>query len=110
MNRQIAGWGLGFFVTSVGAALLLAASLHPTLHVEPESHPAPRDPANVSDVELDLILNKIRGGDLHAMNDDLDSARKEWAEARRLGVGLWPIHEGLGDSYARANLHAEAIA
>src|SRR5207244_3878949 len=34
---------------------------------------------------------------------------RAWQEARRMGEGLWPIHEGLADSYARAKLYDDAL-
>jgi tetratricopeptide (TPR) repeat protein len=71
--------------------------------------PARRDPATVGDVELELILNKVREGDLRSMRDDAEGARRAWQEARRLGKGLWPVHEGLGDSFARAKRHDDAV-
>ncbi len=63
----------------------------------------------MSDIELELILNRIREGDLRALLKDLDGARRAWGEARRMGEGLWPIHEGLADSYARARLPDDAL-
>ena len=113
MRRQIFRWGAAFAFTSLLATLMILSVLR-----EPEAAPVktlieppidPRDPAEVSDVEVELILNKIREGDLHAMKEDLPAARKAWAEARRMGQGLWPIHEGLADSFARAELHDEAL-
>jgi tetratricopeptide (TPR) repeat protein len=40
---------------------------------------------------------------------DQAQARRAWDEARHLGEGLWPIHEGLGDSYTRQKHYLEAI-
>ncbi len=107
MRAKLVGWGIGFVAswTMAGAMLLSTCST-------PPSAPAPvppRDPAKVSDVELELILNKVREGDLRALGNEMEAARRAWQEARRMGEGLWPIHEGLGDSFARAKLYDEAI-
>jgi tetratricopeptide (TPR) repeat protein len=106
MSRQTAGWSVGFAATAAMAGLLLLATCRAggeALSV------AKRDPAGVTDVELELILNKIREGDLRSIRGDASGATSAWGEARRLGEGLWPIHEGLGDSYARAKRYDDAI-
>ncbi|HXX93606.1 MAG TPA: tetratricopeptide repeat protein, partial [Planctomycetota bacterium] len=106
MRRSIIGWGVGFVASGILAISLLLAILK-------ESPPAEavvaRDPSKLTEVELELILNRIREGDLRAVQNDLPGARRAWSEARRLGEGLWPIHEGLGDSYARARLWDDAL-
>jgi tetratricopeptide (TPR) repeat protein len=106
MKRSVVGWGIGFVASGALAALLLLAVLR-------ESTPAEavvgRDPSKVSEVELELILNRIREGDLRAVQNDLEGAKRSWREARRMGEGLWPIHEGLGDSYARARQWDDAL-
>lgn len=106
MNRKTLGWGVGFAASVALAAMLLVASLR---SAPPAEAVARRDAAKVSDIELELILNRIREGDLRALQKDLDGARRAWGEARRMGEGLWPIHEGLADSYARARLHDDAL-
>ena len=102
-------WAMAFVATStLSASLVVSAARVPTPEVEETV--AKRDPATVTDIELELILNKIREGDLLAQKRDVVGSRRAWQEARRLGEGLWPIHEGLGDSYARAKLFDEALA
>jgi len=102
--RPILAWSLAFAASATGAALMLSATAGAP---EPDIIVA-RDPAAVPDVELKLVVNKIREGDLLALKGDLPSARRAWAAARELGRGLWPAHEGLADSHARAKLHADA--
>jgi tetratricopeptide (TPR) repeat protein len=106
MKRSVISWGIGFLATGLLAISLLLAVLK-------ESAPAEavvaRDPTKVTEVELELILNRIREGDLRAVQNDLEGAKRAWHEARRMGEGLWPIHEGLGDSYARAKLWEDAL-
>ncbi len=63
----------------------------------------------MTDVEIDLIVNKIREGDLLAIKEDKEGADAAWAEARRRGRGLWPVHEGLGDSLARFEKYGGAL-
>jgi tetratricopeptide (TPR) repeat protein len=108
MSGQTIRWGMAFIATSAlsGSLLLSAAKAPAPVEIE---RVAKRDPASVSDVELELLLNKIREGDLLSQKGDGDGARRAWEESRRLGEGLWPIHEGLGDSYARAQLHQDAL-
>ncbi|HVE41135.1 MAG TPA: tetratricopeptide repeat protein [Planctomycetota bacterium] len=108
MSGQTIRWGLAFAATTaLSASLLLSATHAPA----PEAFEpvAKRDPASVGDVERELMLNKIREGDLLSQKKDLVGARRAWHEARRMGEGLWPIHEGLGDSYARARLFDDAL-
>jgi tetratricopeptide (TPR) repeat protein len=108
MSGQTFRWGLAFAATlAVAAAVTASAASAPRT---PAEEPVPtRDPSAVSPVELELILNKIREGDLLALKKDDAGARRAWREARRLGEGLWPIHEGLGDSYVRAKMFEEAL-
>lgn len=106
MRRQIVGWSIAFVLTSAAAALVSVSACR-DVRVAPA--PPPRDPAELSDIEVELILNRIREGDLHALRGDIESARHAWAKARRMGEGLWPIHEGLGDSLARVDRHREAV-
>lgn len=94
MIGPIFRWALAFACTSSFAAVLLL--------------PGP-PPGGLSDVDLELVLHSIREGDLHALKGDLASARVAWAAARERGEGIWPVHEGLADSYARAKLHDEAL-
>lgn len=109
MNLEKAGWSVGFLATSAMAAVLLISSSRSKPATALAPPPEKRDPAMVSEVELELILNKIREGDLRHLQKDGEGARRSWDEARRLGGGLWPIHEGLGDSFARAKLFDDAI-
>ena len=106
MKRKIFGWGVGFGLSVTMAAVLLLSAIRAPA---PAEAVARRDASKVSDVELELILNKIREGDLKALQKDLDGAKRAWKEARRMGGGLWPIHEGLADSYARAKLFDDAL-
>lgn len=106
MKKQIVGWGVGFLATGTMAAMLLVSTFRTA---PPAEAVVKRDASKVSDVELELILNKIREGDLLALKKDLEGAKNSWKEARRMGAGLWPIHEGLGDSYARSKLHDDAL-
>jgi tetratricopeptide (TPR) repeat protein len=108
MKGQVVRWSVAFAGTSAMAALLLVSTFRTPGPAAAESIRR-RDPAKVSDVELELILNKLREGDLRAVKGELEAARKAWGEARREGEGLWPIHEGLGDSYARVKLFEEAL-
>src|SRR5258706_15082961 len=105
MKRSVVGWGIGFAASGLLAGSLLLALLK-------ESTPAEaivaRDPSKVTGVELELILNRIREGDLRAVQNDLEGAKRAWRDARRMSEGLWPLHEGLGDSYARAKLWDDA--
>jgi tetratricopeptide (TPR) repeat protein len=108
MSGQTIRWAMAFAATTaLSGSLLLSASKAPA-PVEIE-RVATRDSASVSDVELELILNKIREGDLLSQKGDGVGAKHAWEGARRLGEGLWPIHEGLGDSYARAKLYGDAL-
>jgi tetratricopeptide (TPR) repeat protein len=104
----VARWSAAFLATSAMASMLALSTCQSPAPVEAKPVVA-RDPSKVSEVEVELILNKIHEGDLHAVKGDLVQARRAWDEARRLGEGLWPIHEGLGDSYSRQKLHREAI-
>jgi tetratricopeptide (TPR) repeat protein len=108
MSGQTIRWGMAFAATTaLSASLLLSAGRAPALLVVEAV--AKRDPASVPDVELELILNKVREGDLLSQKGDAAGSARAWQEARRLGEGLWPIHEGLGDSYARAKRFDDAL-
>jgi hypothetical protein len=108
MTGQTIRWGMAFVATAtLSASIVLSAAKMPAPMAAETV--AKRDPASVADVELELILNKIREGDLLAQKSDAAGSKRAWQEARRLGAGLWPIHEGLGDSYARAKLHDDAL-
>jgi tetratricopeptide (TPR) repeat protein len=106
MTGQTIRWALAFAVTAAIAAAITAAAAS-----APPAEPGvpTRDPAGVSSIELELILNKIREADLLALKRDDEGAQRAWREARRRGEGLWPIHEGLGDSYSRAKRYADAL-
>jgi tetratricopeptide (TPR) repeat protein len=109
MSGQIFRWGMAFAATAtLSASILLSAAKAPA-PAAAETTVAKRDPATVTDLELELILNKIREGDLLAQKNDAAGSRRAWQEARRLGEGLWPIHEGLADSFARAKLYDDAL-
>ena len=109
MNGQTVRWAMAFIATATLSVSLVVAAVKAPAPAAPEPV-AKRDPASVSDVELELLLNKIREGDLLAQKQDVLGSRRAWQEARRLGEGLWPIHEGLGDSYARAKHFDDALA
>lgn len=106
MSAQTLRWALAFVATAAIAAAITASAA--SAPARDESVPA-RDPAALGAVELELILHKIREGDLLAIKKDMEGAGRAWAQARRQGEGLWPIHEGLGDSYARAKLVEPAL-
>lgn len=106
MNKTT--WLVAFLITSSAAAALGVATYR-RWNDERTKPPAPRSIDTVSDVELNLMLNKIREGDLHAIKGDLDAAKRAWADASRQGDGLWQIHEGVGDSYYRAGLAEDAV-
>lgn len=106
MTGQTFRWAMAFAATAAIAAAIFGAAVSAP---SAEAVVPTRDPAGVSSIELELILNKIREGDLLALKKDDEGARRAWREARRQGEGLWPIHEGLGDSYARASLHHAAL-
>jgi tetratricopeptide (TPR) repeat protein len=109
MSGQIFRWGMAFAATAtLSASILVTAAKAPPPPVA-EATVAKRDPATVGDLELELILNKIREGDLLSQKNDAAAAKRAWQEARRLGEGLWPIHEGLADSFARAKLFDDAL-
>jgi tetratricopeptide (TPR) repeat protein len=109
MSSQQARWTVAFLVASIIATVLLFSALR-SQPATVENRPfLKRDPAKVEGVELELILNKIREGDLRHLKNDVQGARRSWDEARRLGEGLWPIHEGLGDSFLRAKLYDDAL-
>ncbi|HVR86130.1 MAG TPA: hypothetical protein VMU54_17540, partial [Planctomycetota bacterium] len=106
MTGQTIRWALSFAATAgIAAAITAAAASAPPGEAEVPK----RNPADVSSIELELILNKIREGDLLALKKDGQGAERAWHAARRQGEGLWPIHEGLGDSYSRAKLYGDAL-
>ena len=109
MKGQIAAWSLALVACLTTAVALAVPALRPPPAAPPSPSPR-RDPPKLSDLEIELLILRIREGDLRAMKGDLEGARKVWLEARGMGEGLWPIREGLGDSYVRAKLHEEAIA
>lgn len=108
MRRQIVGWSFACALTTALAAAFLVSAVRAPAPLAGQAV-AGRDPAKLSEIEVELILNKIREGDLRALNKEMPAALAAWKEARRLGEGLWPIHEGLGDSFARAKLYEEAV-
>ena len=108
MSGQMFRWAGAFTATAALAGSLLVSAVQVPVPVVAESV-VRRDPAAVSPIELELILNKIREGDLLSMKKDLAGAQQAWKTARQMGAGLWPIHEGLGDSYARAKLYDDAL-
>lgn len=100
-----ASWLVAFLVASAAAGTLLVS----------DRMPAPpavvsRDPAKLAAVDAELILNRIREGDLRAIKGDRDGARALWKEAIRQGTGYWPLHEAVGDSLARHGFETEAAA
>ena len=103
MNAPLRLWACAFLVTTLMAAGLLLAAVHPA-----PTPVVPRDPAKLAAVDAELLLNRIREGDLVAIKGDLDAARALWRAARDKGAGYWPIHEALGDSFARHRLDGEA--
>ncbi|RPH36358.1 MAG: hypothetical protein EHM91_16130, partial [Planctomycetota bacterium] len=108
MTGQTIRWAMAFAATAtLSGSIVLSAARSPEPVVVPTVEK--RDPASVTDIELELILNKIREGDLLSQKSDVVGAKRAWDEARRMGEGLWPIHEGLGDSYARAKLTTDAL-
>ncbi len=104
MNRTVA-WGVAFVASSIGAATMLYTATH---EPRPAEKIAVRNAREVSDIDLQLIVGKIREGDLMALKRDLAGAKIAWEKARAMGQGLWPVHVGLGDSYARNAMAAEA--
>lgn len=102
MNATLS-WLLAFLLTSITALTLLVGD-----RSAPREPVAARDPAKLSEIEAELILNRIREGDLVAIKGDLEQARGLWRAAREKGDGYWPIHEAIGDSFARHGLDAEA--
>jgi tetratricopeptide (TPR) repeat protein len=104
MRRRIVGWWVAFAVTALAAASLFLMFLK-----GPAPAAAKEEAPKLSDVEEELVLNKIREGDLQAIRGDMGAARLAWDEARRKGAGYWPIHEGLGDSLARMKLYDDAV-
>jgi len=101
------GWALALLMAASASGALGLATVRRWTR-EPAALPARRDPRTLPDVDLRLILSKIREGDLLAIRGDLAGARRAWTEARRRGEGIWQIHEGIGDSLARVALRDEA--
>jgi Flp pilus assembly protein TadD len=106
--KRLLAWAAAAALSSAGAFLMLSSALRDARAHESVDVVVPRDASKIQPAELELIAIKIREGDLLAVRKDLLSARRAWAEARTLGRGLWPAHEGLADSYARNKLHADA--
>jgi tetratricopeptide (TPR) repeat protein len=109
MSGQAFRWAMAFVATATLSASLVVSAAKAPMPAAAETIDR-RDPSTVTDVELELLLNKIREGDLLSQKKDVAGAKRAWREARRLGEGLWPIHEGLGDSYARVRLFDEALS
>ncbi|HZL71108.1 MAG TPA: tetratricopeptide repeat protein [Planctomycetota bacterium] len=103
--NPVASWLLAFLLTSVTALTLLMGERRATREPAP-----PRDAATLAEVDAELILNRIREGDLVAIKGDLNGAKTLWKAAREKGVGYWPIHEALAESMARNGLDLEADA
>jgi tetratricopeptide (TPR) repeat protein len=99
---KIGRWVLAFTASSALAAAMVAATL-------PSENVRPRSAAELTDVEIDLLITRLRQGDLLAIRKDLQGARRAWDAVRRQGAGIWTVHEGLGDSLRRAGLGAEAL-
>jgi len=103
VNAPLRLWAFAFLVTTLMAGALLVAAVHPA-----PAPVVPRDPAKLAAVDAELLLNRIREGDLVAIKGDVDAARGLWDAARKKGAGYWPIHEAVGDSFARHRLDEEA--
>ena len=103
MNASIRFWTFAFLLSTLLAAGFLLAARHPA-----PVPLVPRDPAKLKPIDAELLLHRIREGDLVAMRGDLGTARIHWKAARAAGEGYWPVHEALGDSYARYRLESEA--
>src|SRR5947208_3094568 len=110
MSGQTVRWSMAFAATAALSATLVLSAARAPAPVADAATVAKRDPSTVSEIELELILNKIREGDLLSQKNDAAGSARAWQEARRLGEGLWPIHEGLGDSFARAKRFDDALA
>ena len=102
--NPVAPWMVAFVLLMGTALTLLVGERKPPVNV------VSRDPAQLSEVDSALILNRIREGDLIAIKGDLEGAKAEWRKARDKGAGYWPIHEAIGDSLARHALDTEADA
>jgi tetratricopeptide (TPR) repeat protein len=98
-----ARWGVACAASAALAAVVLAATARP-------DGVLPRAAGELTDVEIELLLTKLREGDLLAIRRDFGGARRAWEQVRARGRGLWMVHEGLGDSLRRAGLPAEALA
>lgn len=101
--NPVASWLLAFGLTSLTAVTLVVGNRMPAKETL-----SARDPAKLTAVEAEIILNRIREGDLTAIQGNLEKAKASWKEARDRGAGYWPIHEALGDSFARHGLDADA--
>lgn len=102
MSRALLGWSAAFAFFSGGSVLMVATE------ASRDENIVPRDAASMSALDLEVIAGKIREGDLLAAASDLEGARRAWKDARGRGLGLAPVHEGLGDSHARIGEHALA--
>jgi Flp pilus assembly protein TadD len=102
--NPVLSWTLAFLITTVAAVTLVVGDRQPPAAVES------RDPAALPEVDTELILNRIREGDLVAIKGDVAGAKTLWNAAREKGAGYWPIHEAVGDSLARHGLDVEADA
>ncbi len=108
MNPQLAAWSWAFVATSVAAVAMWFASSNAPAPPPGTEVVVQKDPARLTDAELEVILGDLRKGDLLAQQGDLDGARAAWRSCRERGKGYWPVHEGLAASYDRHGLVAEA--
>lgn len=108
VKRQIAAWTGAFVAASAAAVgMLWAAATRPPAAAEPDVV-VQRDPAKLSEADLEVILGDIRKGDLLAHRGEMEAARGAWSAARARGKGYWPIHEALAESFARHRMLEEA--
>jgi tetratricopeptide (TPR) repeat protein len=96
-------WVVAFVLTSSAAAAMLAGTMRGKEAV------AARSTAELSDIDVELLLTKLREADLLAIQKNIGGARSAWTDVRRRGAGIWTLHEGLGDSLRRAGLRDEAL-
>lgn len=103
------GWALAFLVFASASGALGAATWRKWRRpASAPQVPPRRDAKSIGDIELGIILAKIREGDLLAIQGDLAGARRAWDAALLRGAGVWQIHEGVADSFERVGLLAEA--